>query len=41
MRFWDCVDSNLFDNYWYLDGISDKLGYNRFKQIKSKEASLK
>lgn len=33
MRFWDCVDSNLFDNYWYLDGISDKLGYNRFKQI--------
>lgn len=34
MRFWDCVDNNRFDNYWFLDGITDKLGYNRFKQIK-------
>lgn len=33
MRFWDCLDSNIFDRYWYLDGISDKLGHNRYKQI--------
>ena len=33
MRFLDCLDNNIFDNYWYWDGISDKLGYSRFKQI--------
>ena len=33
MRFFDCVDSNIFDNYWYLDGLSEKFGYQRFKQL--------
>lgn len=34
MRFWDCVDLNTFDNYWFLDGVSDRLlGCHKFKQI--------
>lgn len=34
MKFFDCVQNRHFENYFYLDGISDKLGYQRFSQIK-------
>src|SRR5271168_4561387 len=33
MRFLDCVSDHYFENFFYLDGITNKLGYNRFKKV--------
>jgi hypothetical protein len=30
VRFFDCISPNIFENYFYLDGISGKLGARKF-----------
>lgn len=44
MSFFDCIQqqstlSNLFEEYFYLDGVSGKLGFNRYKKISTPSAS--
>lgn len=33
MNFFDCVNNYHFENYFYLDGLSDRLGYKRVELL--------
>lgn len=35
MRFFDCVDNNPFENYWFFEGVSDRLGYHKYNAVNS------
>ncbi len=40
MKNFDCVNNNIFENFFYLDGISEKLGYKRYTVVEVKNSKI-